>query len=80
VALSGCGCGTGGSIVAVIPPHVATSTAIVMAAAVDGFTLFIDSFGFFGGMISSSNNHGGRQCGSRPKPSNTESPQGLTGM
>jgi hypothetical protein len=31
-----------------------------------------------GGMISSSNNHGGRQCCSRPKPSNTGSSQGLT--
>ena len=70
--------GAGGSIAAV-----SSCAAIFVAAkvvALDASTLSADGFGtlFFGGMISSSDNHGGRQCCSRPKPSNTRSPQGLT--
>ena len=50
----------------VVPSRVAVSAAAIVAS-LDGFGLSADGFGalFFGGMVSSSDNHGGRQCCSR---------------
>jgi hypothetical protein len=71
--------GAGGSTVAV--PSRATVSAAAKVAALEASAMSTDGFGtlFLGGMTSSSDKHGGRQCCSRPKPSNTGSPQGLTG-
>jgi hypothetical protein len=74
-----CGYGIGGSVVvaAAASFRVATFSAVATAAVADGSALSLNIFDFFGGMISSSNNHGGRHYCSRPKPSNTGLPQRL---
>ena len=60
--------GTGGFAVAAaaMPSHMVVSAAAIVAS-LDGFGLSADGFGalFFGSMVSSRDNHGGRQCCSR---------------
>jgi len=61
--------GAGGSAVAAATTPSRRAVSVVATnAALDGSALSADGFGalFFGGMISSSNNHCGRQCCSRP--------------
>ena len=66
--------GAGGS--AVVVPSCMTVPIAAKAAILDASALPISSFSalFFGGMTSSSDTHGGCQCCSRPKPSNTNYP------
>ena len=68
-ASSGYGLGMDGSMVAAAATPlwvVVSAVAAATTATADGSTLSVGIFDFFGGMITSSNNHGGRQCCSRP--------------